>query len=567
MRGINTREGTTVTISVPDNRDVFQQMMDKFLKEAKRISSLRNGHIIELIDFFEENGTAYYVMKYIEGKSLSATMKENNAPLTENQVRSLLPQVLDALRCIHEHQLYHLDLKPGNIMQEVDGHICLIDFGASKQLSVAGSRTLSTTTGLSYTPGFAPSEQVSGNMKRIGPWTDFYALGATLYNLLTNSTPPEENDIIYDGEKAFNFGSMSPEMQALILHLMNPRYDQRPQDIDGVEKMVSELLSQSHGNPIINSGYIAKETLSSSDELEYKSETDIEQKRHESEEWKLGEEERIWYTQTARQIGAPLEGHTGCVNSAAFSPDGKRIVSASEDKTIRIWDAQTGKQIGYPLKARTSWFDFFESSNGFYSAVFSPDGKRIVSASLDNTIRIWDAQTGEQIGVPQEGHSDEVRSAAFSPDGKRFVSASLDEAVRIWDAQTGKQIGNPLRGHTDRVCSVAFSPDGKHIVSASYDKTIRIWDAQTGKQIGKPLEGHTDTVCSVAFSPDGKRIVSASADKTVRIWDAQTGNQIGNPLKGHIKSVNSAAFSPDGKRIVSASDDKTIRIWGFSASW
>lgn len=233
MRGVNARVGTTVSVSLSENRDVFLQMKDKFLKEAKRISSLKNGHIVELIDFFEENGTAYYVMRYVEGKSLSATMKENNAPLTENEVRSILPQVLDALRCIHEHQLFHMDLKPGNIMLDADGHVCLIDFGASKQMSAADNRTLSTT-GLSYTPGYAPSEQISGNMKRIGPWTDFYALGATLYNLLTNSTPPEENDIMYDGEKAFNFGSMTPEMQALILHLMNPRYDKRPQSVDEI---------------------------------------------------------------------------------------------------------------------------------------------------------------------------------------------------------------------------------------------------------------------------------------------------------------------------------------------
>ena len=235
MRGINTREGTTVTVSISDNEDIFQQMKEKFLKEARRLSSLKNEHIIELIDFFEENETAYYVMKYIEGKSLSALMKEKNAPLSESQVRTLLPQLLDALRCMHEHQLYHLDLKPGNIMQDNNGHICLIDFGSSKQLSGTGNQGITTTTGLSYTPGFAPSEQVSGNTKRIGPWTDFYSLGATIYNLLTFQTPPEENDIMYDGERAFNFDGISPEMKNLILLLMNPRYDQRPQRVDEID--------------------------------------------------------------------------------------------------------------------------------------------------------------------------------------------------------------------------------------------------------------------------------------------------------------------------------------------
>ena len=261
---------------------------------------------------------------------------------------------------------------------------------------------------------------------------------------------------------------------------------------------------------------------------------------------------RIWDAQTGQQIGQPLEGHTNNVNSSSFSPDGKRIVSASNDETVRIWDAQTGRQLGQPLEGHTSVVE---------SASFSPDRKRIVSASRDNTIRIWDAQTGRQIGQPLEGHMNYVHSASFSPDGKRIVSASDDGTVRIWDAQTGRQIGQPLEGHTSYVYSASFSPDGKHIVSASRDNTIRIWDAQTGRQIGQPLEGHTGWVYSASFSPDGKRIVSASWDWTVRIWDSQTGQQIGQPMEGHTNWVNSASFSPDGKRIVSASWDNTIRIW------
>ena len=261
---------------------------------------------------------------------------------------------------------------------------------------------------------------------------------------------------------------------------------------------------------------------------------------------------RIWDAQTGQQIGQPLEGHTNNVNSSSFSPDGKRIVSASNDETVRIWDAQTGRQLGQPLEGHTS---------DVYSASFSPDGKHIVSASRDNTIRIRDAQTGRQIGQPLEGHTGWVYSASFSPDGKRIVSASWDWTVRIWDSQTGQQIGQPMEGHTNWVNSASFSPDGKRIVSASWDNTIRIWDALTDQQIGQSLEGHTDYVQSASFSPNGKRIVSASNDGTVRIWNALTGRQVGQPLEKHTGYVLSAAFSPDGKRIVSASSDNTIRIW------
>ena len=204
------------------------------------------------------------------------------------------------------------------------------------------------------------------------------------------------------------------------------------------------------------------------------------------------------------------------------------------------------------------------------SAAFSPDGKRIVTASRDKTARLWDAESGKQIGEPLTGHTDAVLSAAFSPDGKRIVTASADKTARLWDAESGKQIGEPLTGHTDAVWSAAFSPDGKRIVTASEDKTARLWDAESGKQIGEPLTGHTDAVMSAAFSPDGKRIVTASWDKTARLWDAEKLAQAIRSGRSHAPSsaifdrssaaVGSAAFSPDGKRIVTASEDKTARL-------
>ena len=128
------------------------------------------------------------------------------------------------------------------------------------------------------------------------------------------------------------------------------------------------------------------------------------------------------------------------------------------------------------------------------SVAFSPDGARIASGSDDKTIRLWDAKTGAAIGEPLQGHTDWVCSVAFSPDGARIASGSDDKTIRLWDAKTGAAIGKPLQGHTDWVCSVAFSPDGARIASGSDDKTIRLWDVKTGAAIGKPLQGHTDWV-------------------------------------------------------------------------
>ncbi|KAK7059455.1 WD40 repeat-like protein [Favolaschia claudopus] len=261
---------------------------------------------------------------------------------------------------------------------------------------------------------------------------------------------------------------------------------------------------------------------------------------------------RIWDAATGAAIGEPLQGHDSAVTSVAFSPDGKHIVSGSFDQTVRIWDAAIGEAIGEPLQGHISWIT---------SVVFSPDRQHIVSGSSDRTVRIWDAATGTAIGEPLQGHGNAVTSVAFSPDGKHIVSGSDDNTVRIWDAATGEAIREPLRGHGNAVTSVAFSPDGKHIVSGSYDNTVRIWDAATGEAIGEPLQGHDSAVTSVAFSPDSQCIVSGSSDRTVRIWDAATCAAIREPLQGHVGWVTSVAFSPDGQHIVSGSSDQTVRIW------
>jgi len=195
------------------------------------------------------------------------------------------------------------------------------------------------------------------------------------------------------------------------------------------------------------------------------------------------------------------------------------------------------------------------------SAAFSPDGQRVVTASLDKTVRIWDASTGRQT-LLLSGHTDRVWCAAFSPDGRRIVTTSNDRTGRLWDAATGHEIA-VLSGHTDRVWNGAFSADSGRVVTASEDKTARIWDATTGLEL-MVLSGHSDMVTTARFSPDGRRVVTASNDKTARIWDAVTGQELA-VLNGHTDIVEAAEFSPDASRIVTASDDGTARFWSARA--
>ena len=239
-----------------------------------------------------------------------------------------------------------------------------------------------------------------------------------------------------------------------------------------------------------------------------------------------------------------LEGHAG-FRSVMFSPDGRRLASASN--MVQIWDAETGA-LQQTLQGHTMLIT---------SVAFSHDGRRLASASYDMTVRIWDAETGV-LQRTLEGHTCGIESVTFSHDGRRLASASDDETVRIWDAETGFP-QQTLDGHASAVNSVMFSPDGRRLVSASGDSTVRIWNAETGV-LQMTLKGHASAVNSVTFSYDGLRLASASFDETVRIWNTETGG-LQQTLKSHTGLVYSVTFSPDGRRLASASYDMTVRIW------
>ena len=238
MKGINERDddSTTVSVSNKDNNLQFEQQRVKFKKEARRLRKLNNRHIVHVHDLFDENGTTYYVMDLIDGQSISNIMRQTGSSLSEEKALNIVRQVLEALDVVHKEKIWHLDLKPGNIMLNKKGDVVVIDFGASKQLSSNEGYT-STSAALCYTPGYAPSEQIDQNMQKIGPWTDLYALGATLYNMLTMNQPPSVSEII-DGN-AFRFSNaISEKSRQLICWMMMPSRQKRPQSIADVRSYI-----------------------------------------------------------------------------------------------------------------------------------------------------------------------------------------------------------------------------------------------------------------------------------------------------------------------------------------
>lgn len=244
VKGVCQRDGNSTTISVSnaENTNSFEQQREKFKKEARRLRSISNPHIVKVYDLFEENGTAYYVMDYVDGENLSARLKRTNAPLAESEVRNYLNQILDGLEAIHNEGMFHLDIKPANIMVDSHNVVKLIDFGASKQQSTVGGATMST--GISYTNGYAPSEQMAQSYDKFGPWTDFYALGATMYKLLTNQDPPSVSDLSEDETEdkhlALPMPNVSEEMKKLVVWMMQEKRLKRPKNVGEIRRILQQ---------------------------------------------------------------------------------------------------------------------------------------------------------------------------------------------------------------------------------------------------------------------------------------------------------------------------------------
>jgi WD40 repeat protein/serine/threonine protein kinase len=262
-----------------------------------------------------------------------------------------------------------------------------------------------------------------------------------------------------------------------------------------------------------------------------------------------------------------LIGHSQPVWGVCFSPDGTQIVSASGTNNARVVNSEGAQSAGeakvWDVASGQEIFTLAGHTGSLTSVAYSFDGTKIASGSDDQTVKLWDSTTGREF-LTLEGHADTVTSVAFSSDGQRLVSASgvnrdIAGVVKVWDLATGQELLT-LSGHSGGVCAVAFSPDGTRIASGSYDSTVKIWNAMSGKEVHS-FNGHATWVYSVAFSHDGSRIASSSVSpvNTVMVWDAVSGQEI-HTLKGHSSNIGGVAFTPDDTRIISAGSDG-VKMW------
>jgi WD40 repeat protein len=252
----------------------------------------------------------------------------------------------------------------------------------------------------------------------------------------------------------------------------------------------------------------------------------------------------VWETSTGKEIASMT--HDDMIYSVAFSPDGMYVISGSNDNTARVWEVRSGKEV-----ARMT------HDGPVQSVAFSDDGKFAISGSSDGTARVWEPSTGKSIQrIPSESF---VRAIVFSQDGKYMASGSWDGNIRIWDVATSDLVAH--MSQEGRVNALAFDPNHDYLVSGAGDNAARVWEISTGREISHMT--HDSEVLFLAFSPDGKYVASGSFDNTVRVWEAMTGREVARMTHDPVDydKITAVAFSPNGKYVLSAATDGTARVW------
>jgi len=538
----------------------MQQAVKLFEQEARQLQILgRHPQIPTLHGYFEEQYW-YVVQEFIDGQDLWERSRQQGV-CTEDELRDILQDLLSVLQFVHENNVIHRDITPSNIIRRrSDGKLVLIDFGISKQLS---SKVLSKPGTIIGSEGYAAWEQLKGGT--VSPATDLFGVGVTCFYLLSGV---DINDLylnkgyswLQDWKKHGNYRA-SASLAKILDKLLQKEAKKRYQS-------ASEVLRELTSQPISIPTPPPPVPVGSSGVKKPRSNLFSTRKR----DWVVaivGIAAGVVTVATYLQANpvsvnffsflnflnpfrdetliSTFTGHSVWVRSVAIGPDGKTLASGSFDDTIKLWNLETRQEIA-TLTGHSDWV---------LSVTISPDDQTLVSGSADGTIKLWNLETRQEI-VTLTGHSGNVLSVAFSPNGKTLASGSADDTIKLWNLETRQEIVT-LPGHSNSVDSVAISPDGKTLASGSADDTIKLWNLETGQEIAT-LTGHSDWVLSVAFSPDSKILASGSLDDTIKLWNLETRQEIAT-LTGHSGNVLSVAFSPDGKILASGSVDGTIKLW------
>jgi WD40 repeat protein len=619
---------------------------ERFRAEARVVARFQHPNIIHIHEVGEADGVSFLALEFAEGGNLQNKLA--GTPQDPRSAAELVETLARAAQYAHERGIVHRDLKPANVLLTPVPKIA--DFGLAKQLT---ADVVTHSGEILGTASYMAPEQAAGNVHDITPATDVYALGAVLYEMLSGRPPFKGSTVLSTIEQVATQEPIAPshlqrhiprDLETVCLKCLEKDARKR---YGTAAELADDLRRFLDGQPVVarpagaveRAWKLAKRrpveaALTStvllvallglggivwqwSDAVAARAVGERERDSARRQLYRANvaaaasaiefqdtvaarlnlesapEEYRNWeWRHLYHQLDHAtqrLAGHTGTVVGATFSPDGSRILSFSEDHTLRLWDVASGNLIAV-LQDHTSPVS---------AAVFTPDGARVASAA-GSELRLWNGATGALItaagaartgsvalaispdgtcllgkvraeapisfwtaggGQPITGTENPAgaRVAVFSPDGKRFATGGA-RYLRIWSS-ADRSIIREHRLPAEAINVIAFSPDGSRLVSGSDypSNKVRVWNVADGALLGE-IAGHENVIESVAFSPDGLRIASASLDQTVRLWDATTFAPIA-VLRGHTQAVLHVQFNPRGTRLATASADGSVRLW------
>ena len=605
------RLGATRAVKVIVTEDTDgPEPLRRFLAEAQLMTELDHPHLVRVFEYAEYGTVRLLVMEYLPGGTLTQRLSR---PIPAPQACAWALAIADGLQAAHEHGVAHRDVKPDNVLFTADGLVKVSDFGIAKLFE----GTAASASGLLGTPLYMAPEQFLG--APVGPASDLYSLGATVYRTLAGRAPFESNLSLaavmrhHLQEPPAPLTGAPPHVAAVVLRALAKDPADRQSSAREFASELAKAAREDFGRGWISTAGVplrvdpsilldetppATAAPDSQPEVATVLGADAQRttrnvKRPALPRLGAPRRRRPWLIAAsglavlvlvlgAGYLGAVVarhsDDHGALPHASATSPpvaSDARLVRTFTGHTDTIYGALFDPAHNQLISAgKDRSLRFWDVTSGkqigparpsqhgeVYGLALSGNGRVLAAADDDGTVQLWDPATRKRRGDALAGSGDSVNAIASNHDGSRLATAGHDKTVRIWDTTTGKQVGPALTGHTASVSWVAFNPTGTMVASVSVDRTVRLWDVASGKQIGAPMTGHTGEIWSVAFSPDGNRLATGSEDKTVRLWDVATRKQIGSPLIGHTEPVSSVAFSPDGTLLASVGSDQALGLW------
>ncbi len=697
--------------------------LDRFIEEAQTLAKFNHTNIVRVYRYFRANNTGYMVLHFEEGLSLKAWLKGLGRAPRQKELDTIVAPLLDALELIHKADFLHRDIAPDNIIIRKAGDPVLIDFGSARGEIASHTKTVSALV----KPGYSPYEQYAETSRRQGPWTDIYALGATLYHAITGKRPPDApsrmiNDELVPAREAalssYRSGFLKAIDRALTLKIEGrpqeiaawrgdllapdpPRTswlrgrDKKkkddneevaalespvpvaaavavlpPPDVPGPKGRMLDLLEGMRKKPAAESAppqpapaqappapvkaeappapapkpkkksapkqkpapAAAAQRVALSPAPKGRALVPVRQAKAPPRPRPVRGSRRRWVSlafklligvgvasaavamqdrfphfesrgtsvPSSQSAQAPqaaivtpiaeISAHRGAISGLAYSDDGRWIVTAGEDATLKVWDATyhslvrtlelddgpatalalsgaraltghaNGKVVLWDLERAQKIATLQRNEAGIWAVAFTGDANHIAAASHDWKVTLWDAQQPSAPLHVLEGHENSVQSLAYAPDRRLLASGSADKTVRLWNLDT-LTLQRRYRGPRDAVTAVAFSHNGRLLAGGALDGRIHVWSVLSSRRL-RTLTGHKGRVASLAFAPEGKVLASAGEDGTVRLWDLKRGTTM-RALTGHTGGATAVAFAPDGQHLATAGQNGVVRLWAM----